>query len=231
MKFNRQRPRRPAERGEAPPGPRRTPTHHVHGLGDVESDNPFDQLGALTTTEAINERPSDRPSAHGWGGNPFGPFADPRDVAQRKAVAKERNQTDDVVDSDFLSSTDVRGLGDWSTVFSKDTRGFVWGTVVIECNAVASPTAQTTMDKTNHVEARIIGYIGGSARILAVRAVANRQDKSEELSAGSISHRFEMGDVPDRLEIQIRARQGGSAETAQNSDETLQIAVATRFHR
>lgn len=213
-------------------GRRKTLARHrraIHQMGDVD-DNPFDQVGSLVETPTKTEK-LDGPGAEAWSNNPFGPFADPREVSELKRVAKERAATDDVIDSDYLAGVDCRGLADWQTIFTKETVGFAWGLVVIDSQAQASPTNQTTMDKSNHVEIRIVEFIGGSGFIVAIRAIGNHQDRIENASGGPMRHKFDLGDVPDRIEIQARARQGGSAETTQNTDETLQVNVATRFHR
>jgi hypothetical protein len=197
---------------------------------EAADSNPFNQLGALTTVEVDTTR-NVGPGAHGSVQNPFGPFADPRDVGEQKRVAKERASTDDFYDSDYLAAVDCRGMADWSTVFRKDTSAYQWGLITIDCQAQASPTLQTTMDKSNFVEARILSYIGGAAFLVAIRAIGNHQDRIENASGGPMQHRFTVGEVPDRFEVQVRARQGGSAETTQNVDETLSVSIATRFRR
>ncbi len=130
---------------------------------------------------------------------------------------------------------DMRGASDWKSVFSVDCADWSWGQVLVTCEAQASPTVAhaTDLPVWPWVEVRISAWINGQNFVLleaAVGAHTAAVTGGSDNSPGPVFLGFAPGEVPDKIEVQARARRGGRAETAGDADEKLNLTASSRFH-
>lgn len=141
-------------------------------------------------------------------GKPFGPYPTP-----------ETHSSD--VHRSSSGVVDMRGAVGWRPVFSVDCGEYSSGQILVTCEAQASPTVANAKDLQVFpwVEVRISGWVNGQSFVLL-----------EAAASGPIFLAFQPGEVPDKIDVQARARRGGKAETAGDPDEKLNLMAAARFH-
>ena len=153
---------------------------------------------------------------------PFGPFAS--------------DKTGDEFDRKTSGTVDMRGAADWRPVFNVDCGVHQWGQLAVSCEAIASPTVANATDLENWpwVEVRIVTTIGGVVATYLEAGIGSHNAAvigNDTKSSGPIVLTFGPGEVPDRIEVLARARRGGGAETAGDTDERLDFVASSRFRR
>jgi hypothetical protein len=155
---------------------------------------------------------------------PFGPF-------QSQGAPSSGD-----VDRKSSDAIDMRGVADWKTVFSVETGDFSWGMLLLTCEALASPTVagSTVVEAWPWVEIRIVLTVNAQSYTYLEAGIGSHSSATigdDTDSAGPVVLNFAPGEVPDKIEVVARARRGGSAETAGDVDEKLNLTAVSRFHK
>lgn len=136
---------------------------------------------------------------------------------------------------DTQGPVDLRGMTDWITIASYDTREFKTGVVSAEVTAKQSASVTpSSFTYDLHAEVRVLGNSAGNAYVLTQSSLAKHVDLAERFSTGAFRFQIQEWQMPDRIEIQARARRGGAAENASDtgiSDEILQFSSWVRFFK
>jgi hypothetical protein len=139
-------------------------------------------------------------------------------------------------DRQTSGTVDMRGAADWRTVLPVDCGAYSWGQLAVSCEAIASPTVANALAVENWpwVEVRIVTTVGGIAVVYLEAGIGNHNSAvigNDTKSSGPIFLTFGPGEVPDRIEVQARARRGGLAEVAGDADERLDLVASSRFRK
>lgn len=129
---------------------------------------------------------------------------------------------------------DVRGASGWRSLKTIDCGDYSYGHVIVTCDAKAgSGASDSDLPAWPHVEVRIVARTRNQVYVLLEAAAGSHGEVAAsgvQASAGPVFMPFAQGEVPDSVEVLVRARRGGVAETTFATDEKLNVLAAWRFH-
>jgi hypothetical protein len=126
---------------------------------------------------------------------------------------------------------DLRGRANWGSDWNLNTAEFRWGHIHIDVTA-ENPDTMTDLSLSVHAQVQIIGYVASAPFIMFSSSVANNVGRPESLSTGPARFVILEGEMPDSIELQMRARRGGAAETGTpDATETLLAMIQARFRK